>query len=502
MQLTAGVLTDFFEEYGCIPLKIPSDMGRKYKSIRVYYPGTSFDSRSLYLLDAAMYAQIDNKVEGALCLITMQETEVECCEFVIRTDKPVTAVFSHLQEKQEELVQWDRELSEILLRDGSLQELLNCSMPILKAPCFLQDSNFYLLASSGSVSEEENQFFYETLRTGRAPSGLFTQLLSMNPAERPYSSPKAISSAVKVLRNQRVLIADCCVDGVVVLHFCLYYGDKKRMGLSDMIIHLMQRIEAGPSIRLLSSKSTDLHDELFSKIIDAPDDGEFTSICSVLGLFRYQRFMVACIDLGIPSEAVDEKMTMLRALFPRFWFFRYRNQLFALMGVSQETPENDLALQKSLLQQLQAMRAVFGCSLNLFSLHSLKMACQQAAEALSFACDTSAAYEDILVDHMIDCFYAEHPFELYCPETFLQLLEDDKNTGSNNLVLLHTYLSNNCNATAVSRILHMHRNNVIYRIDKIGARYQFNLTDGNTRLLLQILAGKAMMDLKRNGEKK
>lgn len=496
MLLTIGILVDFFEDIGGFICNNELNTRKKYENVKAYYSGAVLKEQCIYLIDEASYAQSDRiNTAWDFCLLTSQVSCEADCALVVHIEKSVNEVLDLLQDYLQTLTRWDDALTAILLHDGSLQELLECSAPIFNAPCFLQDSNFYLLASCGEVAKEENQFFYDTLHTGRAPSGLFTQLLSMTPAEQPYASPKAISSSVKELRSQRVLIADCCVDGVAVLHFCLYYGASKRKGLSDLIIHLMQRMEAGPSIRLLTSKSTDLHDELFSKIIDAPDDGDFTNICSTLGLFRFQRFTVVCTDIGSQPETVDGRMTKLRALYPRFWFFRYQNQLYALMGSSTENKENDLIMQKSLLQQLQAIGASFGCSLDLFTPATLKMACQQAFEALSLARTFSAEYKDILVDHMIDRFFAEHSFAFYCPEMFQRLLSDDKNQRTNNLLLLYTYLSNNCNATAVSRILHMHRNNVIYRMEKICAKYQFDLEDGRTRLLLQILARKAIADV-------
>ena len=499
MKLTAGILCDFFDEHGFHVVKHPADMGAEFESIRLYYPGCTASGDTLYLADANAYAQIDGFSEPqSLCFLTNGEDSPDCA-FVVRTEQSIYEVFSLLQEETEKLRKWDDALSEILLRDGSLQEILECSAPVLKAPCFLQDSNFYLLASWGEITPEENQFFYETLQIGRAPSGLFTQLLSMNPSEQPYASPKAISSAVKGLYDHQVLIADCCVDGVAALHFCLYQGPHKRKGLPDLIIHLMQRMEAGPSIRRLTSKSTDLHDELFSKIIDAPDDGEFTNICSVLGLLRYQRFTALCIEFLTHAENVGSKMTQLRALYPRFWFFRYEGKLFALMGSSPETQATDLPMQEKLLHQLNRLNVRFGCSLDHFSAKNLKLACRQAMEALSLGADQSASYQNVMVQHMIDCFFADHPFDQYCPEDFQQMLEDDENSAISNLTLLHTFLANNCNATAVSRILHMHRNNVLYRIEKIKANYHFDLTDGAVRLLLQVLCQKAMMDFQSNG---
>ena len=549
MMLTTGLVIDFFREYGLDILNIPQNREQDFENVRLYYPGIQTKPGSLYLMTAKEYIKLGcdapagayektsdrstlagayekmsgcdapagayEKISGrdapagayekmsgrdapagAFCAVTDGDGPAAWDErcFAVSTSRPAAEVFALLQERFEALARWDQTLSELLLRDASLQELLECSAPVLKSPCFLQDVNFNLLAACGQVRKEENAFFYETLRSGRAPSGLFTQLLSMSQPEPPYTSPKAISSKVKNLSDQRVLIADCCVHGVTALHFCLYYGEERRAGLPDLIVHLMQRMETGPSVRCLSGKSTDLHDELFAKLLEDNQAPDFDEICSTLGLFRFQHFMAICMDFKGPCIDPASRLTRLRALYPRFWFFHYHKRLYAVLGSNPQTRETDMQAKNSLLKQLQQLGASYGSSLDQFSVKALSAACRQAFIAQKMDGEHGASYADVLVRHMACDFFERHDFDDYCPENFLRLLEDDRTEGTDNLTLLGTYLSNNCNATQVGRILHMHRNNVLYRIGRIRGKYGIDLTEGKSRLMLWILTEKALAD--------
>ena len=58
----------------------------------------------------------------------------------------------------------------------------------------------------------------------------------------------------------------------------------------------------------------------------------------------------------------------------------------------------------------------------------------------------------------------------------------DKNT--NNCEVLYTYLLNERRATETANSLHMHRNNVVYRINRIEEMLGISLDDKTTRLNL------------------
>ena len=67
----------------------------------------------------------------------------------------------------------------------------------------------------------------------------------------------------------------------------------------------------------------------------------------------------------------------------------------------------------------------------------------------------------------------------------LDLLHDyDLKHGTNNLDLLFVYLTNERRASDTAQIMHMHRNNVIYRIGKISEMIEMDLGESGTRFRL------------------
>ena len=57
------------------------------------------------------------------------------------------------------------------------------------------------------------------------------------------------------------------------------------------------------------------------------------------------------------------------------------------------------------------------------------------------------------------------------------LVAEDKASGSEIVKLLWTFLCHERNATAASKQLHMHRNTVLYHIEKIEKRFAIDLDD-------------------------
>lgn len=68
----------------------------------------------------------------------------------------------------------------------------------------------------------------------------------------------------------------------------------------------------------------------------------------------------------------------------------------------------------------------------------------------------------------------------------LSLFETDIEKGTNNLQILYTYLMSERRATDTANTLHMHRNNVVYRVNRIVEMLGMDLNDRQTRFNLLI----------------
>ncbi|MEG0505663.1 MAG: helix-turn-helix domain-containing protein, partial [Raoultibacter sp.] len=100
-------------------------------------------------------------------------------------------------------------------------------------------------------------------------------------------------------------------------------------------------------------------------------------------------------------------------------------------------------------------------------------------------------FEDALLYYLIDPSEMDKRFlEFSFSHTVLQkIYAEDQQNGTNNLALFWFYLHHERNATAVAQRLHMHRNTVLYHIDKIQKRFDFDLS-------LQSAREKMLVDFK------
>ncbi|MCI9129439.1 MAG: PucR family transcriptional regulator [Eggerthellaceae bacterium] len=69
----------------------------------------------------------------------------------------------------------------------------------------------------------------------------------------------------------------------------------------------------------------------------------------------------------------------------------------------------------------------------------------------------------------------------------LKIRESDERKGSNDFEILRTYLYQEGRPNQISQKLHMHRNTVLYRIDKIREVIGYDLTDSDVRQFLRTL---------------
>ena len=66
------------------------------------------------------------------------------------------------------------------------------------------------------------------------------------------------------------------------------------------------------------------------------------------------------------------------------------------------------------------------------------------------------------------------------------LVEYDKQNATNMVETLDCYFACNCNVSETAKALFIHRNTLIYRIDKIKSILGRDLKDSEERLLLQL----------------
>ncbi len=506
MNLTHHILTDYFEEKKW-PCRT-SLMGkrREYASVRLYYPGCELSPEHLYVAGSDQQLPADGEVD--LCLLTPRgDAAPRWVRYAVEVDCPLPAFFSQLQELAEVLHRWDDTLSHLLINGGSFQEILDASVHLLRGPCFFLDNQFRVLAQWGRelLDSSVSPYFAETLDTGRSPARFFEDLMSMPSDQRAaYHPNKNAVTSVHSFSQKGELLANCVIDGAPVLRFgMLRVRDDSGNGVRDVIRNLMRRLQESPGLRDLAASVIDSSDSLFSQLIDEPQHQRFHEISASLGLQNDRCFALGAIRFGAHIAGEGTLRTQLQLLHPSIHFFTYHKTLFALFGTDKcdgtEEEELDRRVDR-FAETLRRLGAVCCVSNHFSTLRGLRFAHDQVRFLIQMENANSARvsggdelpghvcrYQDGMLFHILSDFFERHPFRFYCRQSFERMTKNEGEGDVSAARLLYTYLIHESNATTTARELHMHRNGVIYRVNRIEERYGYDLTDPVQRTLLLLL---------------
>lgn len=85
-------------------------------------------------------------------------------------------------------------------------------------------------------------------------------------------------------------------------------------------------------------------------------------------------------------------------------------------------------------------------------------------------------YEDLGILRLLVNLHDDESIKCYCRSILKPLADKDKNGHSNYIATLDAYLDNNCNLLKTASILMIHRNTLIYRIEKIKEITGYDIT--------------------------
>ncbi|MBW8381545.1 MAG: helix-turn-helix domain-containing protein [Youngiibacter sp.] len=163
-----------------------------------------------------------------------------------------------------------------------------------------------------------------------------------------------------------------------------------------------------------------------------------------------------------------------------------------------------------LLKKYNARIGISNPSKHYLFLNTFYLQCKSAIKfGKNFAADDNKLiyyYEEIRLMDIIDMCSTNfrtkynHGNLIYlCDPAILWLVHHDRKHNTNLADVLYAYLMNDCNSTKTSKQLNLHRNTMLYKIDKIESLLNRSLSDGTFRLNLMFsyLAIKYLQEYKK-----
>lgn len=406
---------------------------------------------------------------------------------------------------------WETGLLEAVIRDASLQEFLELGHQVFQSPMFISSANGQTLAISSQYPASINPIWKERLENGNLSfefingyheSAYFSEMYGSDYPrldKSPIWGKKILFSNLKI-HNERV--------GSVII-----YEHERSFYPSDVHIlktyaHIVEQALALHRNRYFALSDIEdivlriLHDNVVdwnkvNMMLHSNEwiaKGDFQVICS-------------CAPSGIDSVVIGRLRDVLKRTFPDACVVFYDNFLVTVINnsslsdmreypITQDAGEADGFRSSgyarriiNVLLDTSHNKLVSGISYSFQSLTALKAFYQQACNAVRKALMLNkeiVCFEEIFYDELTALANATpYLYSMIHPDV-LRLFESDRNSGTDYIRTLHAYLVCDRNSREAAAMIYVHRNTLLYRMDKIKEMISMDLSDNLSKNILLI----------------
>lgn len=395
------------------------------------------------------------------------------------------------------LENWENQLNLSIIEGASEQELLDISDPFLYNPVILQDASFRYLAGSSEITQVDK--YYQQLKEGLDPtSEVVMSLLHNRQSDSTFqygtfSTGQSYHVAVGPTKKKyKEVYVDLELEGgnVISAHMCLSRrpltdGILQRFGLfCDKLLKIC-RLRAGQR----SEGGVAINDYIFGRLIAGDENALDVARCD--GLVPEQPYLVAAVDAGATRAILKYINTALKG--HRAFLYRQRIYIYVPVDLHSETALNSAARQESLLQHFgERYQVRLGLSGYYQQLAQVGQAVAQAQRILELsqrmpeedAVDGAVfRYRDLALLDLADCYRQNNPVETFAPPSYLRIVEGDRRNHTNNCYVAQVYIQNGCSVAQTAKKLFMHKNSVLYRVERIKNLYGMDFSDRREKQL-------------------
>lgn len=403
-----------------------------------------------------------------------------------------------------QLLVWENELDHIVMRRGSLSEMLDITVPVMKNFMFVTDSSFNVIART-TVIEPPDDLHRRIIDTGCLTPRMIAEKRQHLPEKTFYT--KEPSALTAYARLSHPIYLSHTYFGSLSMSCC---NRPLTEGLKNLFSLFFQH--AIPLFERMWRSQVKLnipHYFFFSKLLDhAPVSDEYVSKqLETASLDEQTQFKLIVLEIDAGADPERAALVTHAGSFlnqRRVFCFTYRSDVLALCW---SPPSDEQLSHRKTVEELnerifEPYRVASGVSEVFEHITDLDLAYQQAKLALGLKntiCSEQFVanendergvflFEDALLYILVDPIGKDERFMRFSfSHSILQKIHaEDKEKGTNYLALFWFYLHSERNATAVAAKLHMHRNTVLYHIDKIQKRFDFDLSlqSARDRMLL------------------
>lgn len=477
------------------------EVKKKFSDVSLLDPhDNNLETDILYVADAdtsATYFSMHPSPQTPVCILCTDASftsDLFCSDqihwILIEENTDVLSAFNILRKILHRFSSWDKEMDQIILNRENVDAMLSCCSDILPCHLLLWDASFNICGFSKNTNPpseavaamEEKGFFLRETVENLIEKDLIAKFPDSESRFVPGNLlPSGQGALIHHYFRQGLRFYSVGIYGVDAYQDTQWLHDLTEYYFERLDLYLKRNAPAFQEHRFLYESFLI---SVLERQLTAPDT--IREKASIFKIPARGKFQLYCIQFK------DYKATLCRYLMETMptcplpvKYIQYNNMILMLQIREKndtDPDETEKSWQERIIRLLKLNKAFCGISSVFTKLTELPSAYQQACSALQFGLTFHRNsenhlyfYQDFYIYHMLQSVKDTLPLESLYLKSFDVLMNEDLRKSANNVELLSIYLSNNQAVTATAKQMFMHRNSVIYRINRIEEILGVNL---------------------------
>ncbi|MCL2392510.1 MAG: helix-turn-helix domain-containing protein [Oscillospiraceae bacterium] len=506
MEISLALIIDELEFESTTPT--PGSANPKFKMVELYAPGVTEISPDILLVCPLSEALAANKRSGAYFLCPY-EKHIEIDEqkmigiTMVHADIGFRELFNRILRVFVKVTQWVMAMEQSVSKRNGLKELLEISAPIFGNFITIQDSTFKLLCYTENI-KPPGIVMSRLIKYGYHPPETMELFRKHRRLEQFKMITEVIINRDRVTSDNDIVKKTIHLGGsiliMIVMDCCVKPANNATVELFEILIDYIKNYadlntaQTG-GVGGINALAIDILGKNVGSIEEARTRAAY---CSFPFDNRFRLYVFSFEDDdNVPTAHF---VHLLSEVFSDSVVFSWGHDILLIEFDIADISETC----KSAENTLGRTDFICGISNDFDCLWNLTIAHEQATIAIDIslrlkhsgkgrATEHFRMFSNNLIYYIVTSSYRTAPGVFdnsFIAQSISALREYDDKHRTETAKIMRLFLENERSATATAAAMHMHRNTVLYHMDKISSLLGLSLDDPDTRLQL-LLAYKA-----------
>lgn len=397
-------------------------------------------------------------------------------DIITLTAPDIYVVFNEIQQMLEFYNNWETQVLLSINREEDLSTILSHTLPILNHGLVITDLSHKVLGLQLLPNQPDRS----------APDGYIeTHELSLINAQLQKNADRHIPYVIDAAAAKDIIRNFYSNDGKLLGWLVIVDGGEKQS-------HLQSRLQLTEAFGMLMDLWFRIHADhilsanLFSNVLEMRETDPAVIQFRLHGLGwvdHSQMQLFVCASCTNDIIGISTISRIIKNYYPEIYDFSYENTFAFIVNYCLTDKDRFLSYLTDLLK---AQNAFCGCSLLFSDLFSLKQNYLQACSAIEFGPHTAGSIND---SHEYALVYIQKQLKTSLEIDMIspiigKLRAYDEAHGTDYYETLKIYIKCERDQTRTARELFIHRNSLVYRINRLKEMLGFDLDNDKERLYL------------------